>query len=117
MPGFEADDLIATLTTQAEADGFQVLITTGDRDAFQLVSDNVTVLYPTRGVSELGRIDPDAVMARYGLTPAQYPDFAALRGDPSRQPALASPASGRRPPRSGCASSGRSPSSSTGSTR
>ncbi len=60
-----------------------MLITSGDRDAFQLVSDNVTVLYPTRGVSELGRIDPDAVMARYGLTPAQYPDFAALRGDPS----------------------------------
>ncbi len=83
VPGFEADDLIATLATQAEADGFQVLITSGDRDAFQLVSDNVTVLYPTRGVSELGRIDPDAVMARYGLTPAQYPDFAALRGDPS----------------------------------
>ena len=83
VAGFEADDLIATLATQAEVDGFQVLITSGDRDAFQLVSDNVTVLYPTRGVSELGRIDPDAVMARYGLTPAQYPDFAALRGDPS----------------------------------
>ncbi len=83
VPGFEADDLIATLATQAEAEGFEVLITTGDRDAFQLVSENVTVLYPTRGVSELGRIDPDAVMARYGLTPAQYPDFAALRGDPS----------------------------------
>ena len=83
VPGFEADDLIATLTTQAEADGFQVLITSGDRDTFQLVSDNVTVLYPTRGVSELGRIDPDAVMTRYGLTPEQYPDFAALRGDPS----------------------------------
>ncbi len=83
VPGFEADDLIATLATQAEAEGYQVLITTGDRDAFQLVSENVTVLYPTRGVSELGRIDPDAVMARYGLTPAQYPDFAALRGDPS----------------------------------
>ena len=83
MDNFEADDIIATLATQAEADGFQVLITSGDRDAFQLVSDNVMVLYPTRGVSELGRIDPDAVMARYGLTPAQYPDFAALRGDPS----------------------------------
>ena len=83
VAGFEADDLIATLATQAEVEGFQVLITSGDRDAFQLVSDNVTVLYPTRGVSELGRIDPDAVMARYGLTPAQYPDFAALRGDPS----------------------------------
>jgi DNA polymerase I len=80
---YEADDIIATLATQAEVDGFQVLITSGDRDSFQLVSDNVMVLYPTRGVSELGRIDPDAVMARYGLTPAQYPDFAALRGDPS----------------------------------
>jgi DNA polymerase-1 len=83
VENFEADDIIATLATQAEAQGYRVLITTGDRDAFQLVSDNVTVLYPTRGVSELGRIDPDAVMARYGLTPAQYPDFAALRGDPS----------------------------------
>ncbi|WP_433284736.1 DNA polymerase I [Pseudonocardia sp. CA-142604] len=83
VEGFEADDLIATLATQAEADGFQVLITTGDRDAFQLVSDDVTVLYPKRGVSDLGRIDPGEVMNRYGLTPAQYPDFAALRGDPS----------------------------------
>src|SRR5919197_3801141 len=83
VPNFEADDIIATLATQAEAQGFEVLITTGDRDAFQLVSDDVMVLYPTRGVSELGRIDPAAVMDRYGLTPAQYPDFAALRGDPS----------------------------------
>jgi DNA polymerase-1 len=83
VAGFEADDLIATLATQAEADGFQVLITSGDRDAFQLVSDDVTVLYPKRGVSELARIDPAEVMNRYGLTPAQYPDFAALRGDPS----------------------------------
>ncbi|MGD9531930.1 MAG: 5'-3' exonuclease H3TH domain-containing protein, partial [Pseudonocardia sp.] len=83
VAGYEADDLIATLATQAEAEGFQVLITTGDRDAFQLVSEHVTVLYPTRGVSELGRIDPAAVQQRYGLTPAQYPDFAALRGDPS----------------------------------
>jgi DNA polymerase I len=83
VENYEADDIIATLVTQAEAEGFRVLVTTGDRDAFQLVSENVTVLYPTRGVSELGRIDPDAVMARYGLTPAQYPDFAALRGDPS----------------------------------
>src|SRR5919202_423706 len=83
VENYEADDIIATLVTQAEAQGYRVLVTTGDRDAFQLVSENVTVLYPTRGVSELGRIDPDAVMARYGLTPAQYPDFAALRGDPS----------------------------------
>src|SRR5919112_2059425 len=83
VEGYEADDLIATLATQAEADGFEVLITTGDRDAFQLVSDNVMVLYPKRGVSELSRVDPAEVMNRYGLTPAQYPDFAALRGDPS----------------------------------
>ena len=83
VENFEADDVIATLATQAEDDGFEVLITTGDRDAFQLVSDNVMVLYPRRGVSDLGRIDPAEVMERYGLTPAQYPDFAALRGDPS----------------------------------
>jgi DNA polymerase-1 len=83
VEGYEADDLIATLATQAEAEGFQVLITSGDRDAFQLVSDDVMVLYPKRGVSDLGRIDPAEVMNRYGLTPAQYPDFAALRGDPS----------------------------------
>ncbi len=83
VENYEADDLIATLTTQAEAQGMNVLITTGDRDAFQLVTDHVTVLYPKRGVSDLGRIDPAEVDARYGLTPAQYPDFAALRGDPS----------------------------------
>ncbi|MBW0106937.1 DNA polymerase I [Pseudonocardia sp. KRD291] len=83
VENYEADDLIATLTTQAEAQGMNVLITTGDRDAFQLVTDHVTVLYPKRGVSDLGRIDPAEVDTRYGLTPAQYPDFAALRGDPS----------------------------------
>ncbi|GEL23992.1 DNA polymerase [Pseudonocardia sulfidoxydans NBRC 16205] len=83
VEGYEADDIIATLTTQAEAAGYHVLITTGDRDAFQLVTDNVTVLYPKRGVSDLGRIDPAEVDTRYGLTPGQYPDFAALRGDPS----------------------------------
>ncbi|MDQ4118583.1 MAG: DNA polymerase I [Actinomycetota bacterium] len=83
VDGYEADDLIATLATQAEAEGFDVLITTGDRDAFQLVTDHVTVLYPKRGVSDLSRVDPAEVDSRYGLTPAQYPDFAALRGDPS----------------------------------
>jgi DNA polymerase-1 len=80
---FEADDIIATLTTQATADGFDVLICTGDRDALQLVTDQVTVLYPKRGVSEMTRFTPDAVEEKYGLTPRQYPDFAALRGDPS----------------------------------
>ncbi|HEY0578093.1 MAG TPA: DNA polymerase I [Pseudonocardia sp.] len=83
VENYEADDVIATLTTQAQAQGYQVAICTGDRDAFQLVGDAVTVLYPKRGVSDLARVDPDEVNARYGLTPAQYPDFAALRGDPS----------------------------------
>lgn len=83
VEGFEADDLIATLTTQAVAQGMTVAICTGDRDAFQLVSDDVTVLYPRKGVSDLVRYTPEQVMERYTLTPAQYPDFAALRGDPS----------------------------------
>ena len=82
-PGFEADDIIATLATQAEAEGLRVLVVTGDRDALQLVSPDVTVLYPIKGVSELTRFTPEAVSNKYGLTPTQYPDFAALRGDPS----------------------------------
>ena len=81
--GFEADDVIATLATQAVALGFDVLIITGDRDAYQLVTPHVTVLYPRKGVSDLARMTPEAVEEKYGLTPAQYPDFAALRGDPS----------------------------------
>ncbi|WGI35472.1 DNA polymerase I [Mycolicibacterium aubagnense] len=81
--GFEADDLIATLATQAQAADFRVLVVTGDRDSLQLVSDDVTVLYPKKGVSDLHRFTPDAVVEKYGLTPTQYPDFAALRGDPS----------------------------------
>ncbi|QEU85202.1 DNA polymerase I [Streptomyces viridosporus] len=83
VEGYEADDVIATLATQAEAEGFEVLIVTGDRDSFQLVSEHTTVLYPTKGVSELTRFTPEKVVEKYGLTPAQYPDFAALRGDPS----------------------------------
>ncbi|MFD7069417.1 DNA polymerase I [Streptomyces sp. NPDC059913] len=83
VDGFEADDVIATLATQAEAAGFEVLIVTGDRDSFQLITDNVTVLYPTKGVSELTRFTPAKVEEKYGLSPRQYPDFAALRGDPS----------------------------------
>ena len=82
-PGFEADDIIATLATQAEDEGYRVLVVTGDRDALQLVSDDVTVLYPRKGVCELTRFTPEAVVEKYGLTPTQYPDFAALRGDPS----------------------------------
>ncbi|MCD0481552.1 DNA polymerase I [Streptacidiphilus sp. ASG 303] len=83
LEGFEADDVIATLATAASAEDFDVLIVTGDRDALQLVSDRVTVLYPTKGVSELTRYTPEKVAEKYGVTPVQYPDLAALRGDPS----------------------------------
>ena len=83
VEGYEADDLIATITKRAEKDGMQVLICTGDRDSFQLVTDKTTVLYPKRGVSEMARMTPDAVQEKYGMSPDQYPDFAALRGDPS----------------------------------
>ncbi len=81
--GFEADDVIATITVQATAGNVDVLICTGDRDALQLVNDHVTVLYPRRGVSDMTRFTPEEVESKYGLSPAQYPDFAALRGDPS----------------------------------
>lgn len=80
---YEADDVIATLATQAKPLGFDTLIVTGDRDSFQLVNDTTTVLYPMKGVSVLHRFTPEAVEEKYGLTPTQYPDFAALRGDPS----------------------------------
>ena len=83
LPGFEADDVIATLTKNAETEGFEVLICSGDRDTFQLVSEKTTVLYPKKGVTEMARMTPEAVIEKYGLTPKQYPDFAALRGDPS----------------------------------
>ncbi|MGY0230831.1 DNA polymerase I [Longispora urticae] len=83
MPGFEADDILATLSTQAVAAGFEVLIASGDRDSFQLVNDHVTVLYPVKGVSVLNRFDPAAVEAKYGVTPDRYPDLAALVGEDS----------------------------------
>ena len=83
LEGYEADDLIATITKQAEREGAEVLICTGDRDSFQLVTEKTTVLYPKRGVSEMARMTPAAVFEKYGMSPDQYPDFAALRGDPS----------------------------------
>ncbi|MFZ2242310.1 MAG: DNA polymerase I [Gordonia amarae] len=83
IDGYEADDIIATLATQAEERGFDVLVVTGDRDSLQLVDDAVTVLYPKRGVSELTRFTPEEVEKKYGVTPTQYPDIAALRGDSS----------------------------------
>jgi DNA polymerase I len=83
VAGYEADDLIATLATEATADDMGVLIVSGDRDVLQLVTDDVTVLMTRRGISDMSRFTPEAVSEKYGLTPAQYPDFAALRGDPS----------------------------------
>ncbi len=83
MEGFEADDIIATISTHAADQGYEVLICTGDRDSFQLVNENITVLYPKKGMTDLARMTPAAVEEKYGLTPTQYPDFAALRGDPS----------------------------------
>ncbi len=81
--GFEADDVIGTLTTQAVAEGFEVLVCTGDRDSFQLVGDSCTVLYPSRGVSEMARMTPEAVRERYGVDPQRYPEIAALVGETS----------------------------------
>lgn len=83
MPGFEADDIIATLTTSATAAGMEVVICSGDRDAFQLVTDDVTLLYPVRGVSEVWRMDPARVLEKYGVPPERYSDLAALVGESS----------------------------------
>jgi DNA polymerase I len=81
--GYEADDIIATLVTEALDEGYEVLILTGDRDAFQLVTESSTVLYPMRGVSELARMTPDAVEERYGVRPERYPELAAIVGETS----------------------------------
>ncbi|NKZ05126.1 DNA polymerase I [Actinomadura latina] len=83
VAGFEADDIIATLSVQATAAGLDTLIVTGDRDAFQLVDEHVTILYPVRGVSELARMDPAAVEAKYGVPPERYRELAALVGESS----------------------------------
>jgi len=81
---YEADDILATLATQGAAEGMHVLVVSGDRDTIQLVTDDVTLLYPNaRGVSELKRYDPDAVRERYGVNPEQYPEIAALVGETS----------------------------------
>ncbi|MEV4244277.1 DNA polymerase I [Streptosporangium canum] len=83
LAGYEADDLIATLATQAAGQDMNVLVVTGDRDALQLVDDRVTVLMTRVGISNMTRFTPEAVLEKYELTPAQYPDFAAIRGDSS----------------------------------
>ncbi len=81
--GFEADDVIATLTSQAVAEGFEVLICTGDRDSLQLVGDSCTILYPRKGVSDMARMTPAAVEEKYGVVPGRYPEIAALVGETS----------------------------------
>jgi DNA polymerase-1 len=83
IEGYEADDVIATLTHRAVEQGHEVVICTGDRDAFQLVSDKVTLLYPVRGVSEVWRMDPAAVTEKYLVPPERYSDLAALVGESS----------------------------------
>ncbi len=89
-PGYEADDFLAAAVAEEERRSGRVLVATSDRDAFQLASDRTTILQPTRGVSELSRVGPDEVRARYGVDPKQVPDFIALRGDPSdKLPGLA----------------------------
>ncbi|MEL4357297.1 MULTISPECIES: DNA polymerase I [unclassified Luteococcus] len=80
---YEADDVIATLSTQATAQGFETLVVTGDRDAMQLVDEQVTVLYPKKGVSDLARMTPSAVEEKYLVPPASYPELAALVGETS----------------------------------
>ncbi len=82
-PGFEADDVIGTLATQAVADDFDVLICSGDRDSFQLVNERTTVIYPMRGVSEMKRMTPAAVEEKYKVPPSRYPELAALVGETS----------------------------------
>ncbi|MET0494797.1 MAG: DNA polymerase I [Actinoplanes sp.] len=82
-PGYEADDVIATLSTQAREAGMEVVISTGDRDAFQLAGEHVTILYPVRGVSEVWRMTPEAIETKYGVPPGLYRDKAALVGETS----------------------------------
>jgi DNA polymerase-1 len=81
--GYEADDFMAAAAAQEEARSGETVVVTSDRDAFQLASGRTTILQPVRGVSELARIGPAEVRERYGVDPAQVPDFIALRGDPS----------------------------------
>ena len=82
-PDYEADDVLATLAARARAEGMEVLICSGDRDSFQLITEDCTVLYPVRGVSALRRMTPAQVRERYGVGPERYPHLAALVGETS----------------------------------
>ena len=81
--GFEADDILATLAYRAGNDGATVLVVSGDRDSFQTVTDNVTVLYPGTGPGDLRRMTPQAVEEKYGVPPHRYPEIAAIVGETS----------------------------------
>lgn len=80
---YEADDLMATLNAKAKLEDFEILIVTSDRDSFQLISKSTGILYPKKGLSDVVKMDEEELKSKYGLSPAQYLDFAALRGDPS----------------------------------
>lgn len=82
-PGYEADDVIASLVRRAASDGWEVLVVTGDRDSFQLVTPTVKVVYTRRGISDTVLVDPAWVEKKYGVRPNQYLDYASLRGDNS----------------------------------
>src|SRR3954451_23459851 len=83
VPGYEADDVIATLTKQAKEKGIEVMVVTGDRDLFQLIGDGVTVMATSRGITEPKISDEQAVIDRYGIGPELIPDFYGLKGDTS----------------------------------
>ncbi|OXM99375.1 DNA polymerase I [Bifidobacterium vansinderenii] len=80
-PGYEGDDVIATLATMGEKAGFDALVLSGDRDAFQLIDDRITVLYPGHHFKDLKHMTPEAVEEKYKVSPQKYPDLAALRGE------------------------------------
>jgi len=82
-PGFEADDIIATLAAQGRKEGWEIIVVTGDRDAFQLSASSTTILYTRRGISDVVEATPAWIEERYGVTPAKYVEYAALRGDSS----------------------------------
>lgn len=81
VDNYEADDVLATIATEGSADGYRVLVASGDRDTFQLVNDKVTVLYPGRSASDLRYMTPEAIEKQYGVGPARYPEIAALVGE------------------------------------
>src|SRR5581483_8844272 len=83
VEGYEADDLLATMAKRAVEAGDEVVIVSGDRDILQLVGDGVTATMTRRGITDMARYDVDGVVERYGVTPAQWTDFVALKGESS----------------------------------